>query len=52
MWNLKCGTKELSTKQKQTHRPRKQTVVAKEEEEGVEWTGNLGLVEANYFHLV
>ena len=34
----------LSTEKKQTHG----LVVAKGEEEGVGWTGGLGLVDANY----
>ena len=38
----------LSTKQKQTHRHREQTVVAKEEGGGVGLTESLGLVDENY----
>ena len=38
----------LSTEKKQTHRLGEQTVVAKAEGKGEEWTGSLGLVEANY----
>ena len=38
----------LSTKQKQTHNIENRHMVAKGEEEGVGWTGSLGLVEANY----
>ena len=40
----------ISTKQKQTDRHRKQTVVAKGEGEvGEGWTGSLGLADANYY---
>ena len=41
----------LSTKQKHTHRPdmENRLVVAKREREGVDWTGDLGLVDANYY---
>ena len=35
----------LSLKQKQTHRHGEQTVVAKEEGEGMGWTRSLGLVD-------
>ena len=47
MWNLIHGTTETFHKKKimdLENRP----VVAKGEEEGVEWTGNLGLIDANY----
>ena len=38
----------LSTKQKQTHRHREQTCGYQRGEEGVGWTGSLGLVDANF----
>ena len=38
----------LSTKQKQTQKHR-EVMIAKGEGEGVRWTGNLGLVDANYY---
>ena len=39
----------LSTKQKQIHQHREQTVVAGGEAEGGGWMGRLGLVDANYY---
>ena len=39
----------LSTKQKQTHRHREQTVVIKRQRGGRGWTGSLGLVDAKYY---
>ena len=39
----------LPTKQKQIHRHRGQIVVTKGEGEGVEWTGSLGLEDADYY---
>ena len=39
----------LSTEKKQTHRHGEQTMVAKQEGEGVGWTGSLGLVDASYY---
>ena len=45
MWNLIYGTNEPFHR-KETHGLGEETVVA--EEEGVGWTGNLGLIDANY----
>ena len=39
----------LSTKQKQTHRYGDQTCGYQEEQEGEGGTGNLGLIDANYY---
>ena len=39
----------LSKEQKQTHGHGEQTCGCQGGEEGVRWTGNLGLVEANYY---
>ena len=39
----------LFTEQKQTHRHREETGVAKREGEGVGWTGGLALVDANNY---
>ena len=47
MWNLKFDTNEL-TKQKQTHRHRKQTYSCPERGVGKGWIGSLGLADANY----
>ena len=47
MWNLKCGTNEPTTEQKQTHGHGEQTCGC-QEGEGGGWTGSLGLVDANY----
>ena len=44
MWNPKYDTNQL--KQKQTHRHREQTCVC-QGAVGEEWTGSLGLAEAN-----
>ena len=52
MWNLKYGQMNLSTKQKQTHRHRDQTCGCQGGlggGEGEGWTGNSGLVDANYY---
>ena len=38
----------LSTEQKQTHRRGEQACDCQEEGEGVEWTGSLGFIDANY----
>ena len=48
MWNLKYGTDDVSTEQKQTHRHGAQIVLAKRE--GREWDGwgVQGLADANY----
>ena len=48
MWNLKYGTNEPSTEQKQTHQHGDQTCDCHGEGKGVRWTGSLGLVDANY----
>ena len=48
MWNLKHGTNELICKPKQTHRHGEETCGCQGEGEGVEWTGSLGSVDANY----
>ena len=37
-----------TTEQKEIHGHGEQTVVAQGEGEGVGWTGNLGLLDANY----
>ena len=44
----------LSTKQKQTHRQRKQTCNCQggRGREGMGWTGSLGLVDANYLEWI
>ena len=50
MWNLKCGTNDPMTKQKQTHRYREQTCGCQEGRSvGEGWTGNLWLVDASYY---
>ena len=50
MWNLKYGTNEPIYRTETDSRDLKNTpVVAKGEEEGVGWTGSLGLVDANYY---
>ena len=49
MWNLKYGTNE-PINQKQTHRHRDQTCGCQGGVgEGEGWSGNLGLVDANYY---
>ena len=47
MQNLKCGTNEPIYKTETDSDMEKRLVVAKGEGEGVEWTGSLGLVDAN-----
>ena len=47
VWNLTHGTKEPFHR-KENHGLGEQTVVAKGEGEGVGWTGNLELIDANY----
>ena len=54
MISLMCGImtqKNLSTKQKETHRHRERNrlVVAKGEGLGKEWIGSFGLADANYY---
>ena len=39
----------LSTKQEQTHRHGEKTCGCQGEGEEVEWTGNLGLIDVNYY---
>ena len=39
----------LTTKQQQTHNQENRIVVIKQEREGVEWLGSLGLVDAKYY---
>ena len=49
-WHLIYGTMNLSTEKKQTNSVDKNgRVVAKEEVDGVGWTGSLGLEHANYY---
>ena len=43
IWNLIYGTNEYISEKKQTHGLGEQLVVAKGQEEGVEWIGSLGL---------
>ena len=38
----------LSTEEKQSHGHGEQICIAKGERDGLGWTGNLGLVDANY----
>ena len=47
IWNLIWSTNEPFHR-KETHGPGEQTLVAKGEGKGVRWTGNLGLIDANY----
>ena len=47
IWNLIQGTKKLSTENKVMDLENR-LVVAKGEGEGVGWTGNLGLIDADY----
>ena len=47
IWNLIYGTNEPFHR-KENHGHENRLVVAKREGEGVGWTGNLGLIEANY----
>ena len=51
MWNLKYDTSEsiYKTENRLTDIENR-LVVAKEDGEGVEWTGSLGLVDANYYN--
>ena len=51
MWTLIYSTNNLSIEQKQMYRHREQTCGYQgvEEGEGVGWTRNLGLVDANYY---
>ena len=39
----------ISAEQKQTHRHGEQTCGCQGEEEGVGWTGNFSLIDANYY---
>ena len=48
IWNLIYGTNELSTEKKIMNLENR-LMAAKGEGEGVGWTGNLGLVDANYY---
>ena len=48
MWNLKYGTKESIYKIETDSQTEYRLVVVKGEEEGMGWTGSLGLVGANY----
>ena len=48
-WNLKYGTNEPIYRNRNRLTDIENTlVVAKGEREGVEWTGSLGLIDANY----
>ena len=49
MWILKYGTNEPVSKIETDSQAENRLVVAKGEGEGVEWTGNLGLIDANYY---
>ena len=48
MWNLKYGRYDPIYKTETTHRHGEQSCGCWGEEEGVGWTGSLGLVDANY----
>ena len=48
MWNLKYGTNELTYKTERLTGMKNRLMVAKGAGEGVEWTGSLALVDANY----
>ena len=49
MWNLKYGTNELIHEPETDSQTQNRLVVAKGKEEGMGWTGNVGLVDANYY---
>ena len=46
---LKYGTNHSIYKTETDHSRKEQTVVAREEGEGVGWMGSLGLVDTNYY---
>ena len=48
MWNVKYGTNEPSARQKQIHGHGEHTCGFLGGKGGVGWTGNLGLIDANY----
>ena len=51
MWNLKYDKNELITKQKQTHRDRKQTCSCQGKGRvGEDWTGSLGLADTTIIY--
>ena len=49
MWNLKYDTDELSTKTDTDLQIQRMDLWFPRVEEGVGWTGSLGLVDANYY---
>ena len=49
MWNLKYGKNDPVYKTETDHHPREQTCGCQGGGEGVEWMGNLGLVDANSY---
>ena len=49
MWDLKYDTNEPIYKTETDSDTENRLVVANGEEEGVGWTGSLGLVDANYY---